>query len=119
MTANPSTAGHAGAAVNRKSSGLEPVCPRGTDPADLVTVRELGIIGRQLGADPLGAIENGTELRWEALARLGWVLDRRRDPKAAVDTWLDLPLAELLELLGLDDELEPDEGPTAPAPGPA
>lgn len=105
---------------------LEPVCEPGTDPADLVTARELGIIGRQLGADPLGAIEEGTEKRWEALARLGWVLDRRRNPKASVDTWLDVPLGRLLELLGINDPAEvagnrdrEEASPTAPTPEPA
>lgn len=97
---------------------LTPVCEPGIDFTELVTVREIGIVARQIGADPMGEIEEAGAKRWEAMARLGWVLHRRRDPRAAVDPWLDCPLPKLLELLAIPDETErpadPDQDPENP-----
>lgn len=115
--ANPPVEAPAGTPSNRKiyTDGLEPVCAPGHDPADLATVRELGIINRQLGADAIAAGQSDGPLRWEALARLGWVLHRRKDPTASVETWLDLELPRLLELLGLADEQEAEAAANAQA----
>lgn len=113
------------------TDGLEPVCAPGVDPVELCTVKELGIINRQLGCDAVGAGQDpANPLRWEAMARVGWILDRRRNQTQSVDVWLDLPLSRMLELLGLGDD-DRDEAaataarvdefdaadPTVPAPG--
>lgn len=97
---------------------LEPVVEPGQDFTELVTVGEIGIVARQLGADPIGAIEQGTGQRWEAMARLGWVLERRRNQTATVDRWLGLTLSQLLDTLRVDEQAdEDDDDPTEPAPG--
>lgn len=96
----------------------------GQDPVDLLTVRELGMIAKRIGEDPVNAVQVPTGRRWEALALMGWALDRRRDQAAKADTWLDLPVVALVEALGLDDDPDAvavrqaadDADPTAPVP---
>lgn len=108
----------------------EPVCPLGDDFTELVTIAEIGIVSRQLGCNPIIEIETQGQRQWEAMARLGWVLDRRRDRQAAHSTWDALTLPELMTALGIpmgatpadtearrELERQADEvDPTAPAP---
>jgi hypothetical protein len=82
---------------------IVPVVEVGDDFTEAVTVAEVGIVARQIGVDPLGEIEQGGPKRWEAMARLGWVLDRRRDPKVQPDRWLGLRIPELLTALGIPE----------------
>lgn len=81
----------------------------GTDPCDVLTVRELGIAAKRLGEDPVEAVQAPTAKRWEALATMGWLLARRRYPTAPIGAWLDLPGNTVLDYLGLIDE---DGAPT-------
>lgn len=84
---------------------LEP----GTDPIDVLTVRELGIASKRLGEDPVESINAPTTKRFEALATLGWLLDRRTNPQAPIGAWLDLSGNKVMDLLGLLDDDGLDE----------
>lgn len=88
---------------------IVPVVEVGEDFTETVTVAEIGIVARQIGVDPLGEIENGGPRRWEAMARLGWVLDRRRDPKVQPDRWLALTIPALLTACGIPDDDDDDQ----------
>jgi hypothetical protein len=79
----------------------EPVCEVGEDFTELVTIAEIGIVARLLKADPVTEIERQGPQQWEAMARLGWVLDRRRDPSVSFDVWSGLTLPELLAAVGI------------------
>lgn len=80
-----------------------PVVDLGEDFTEAPTIAEISLVARQLGADPLGEIESGGPKRWEAMARLGWVLDRRRDQKVQPDRWLGLRIPQLLTALGIPE----------------
>lgn len=77
------------------------VCDPGQDFTDLVTVKEIGIVARQLGCNPIVEIEQGGPKSFDAMARLGWVLHRRTDPQAKPDAWDGLTLPQLLAALGV------------------
>jgi hypothetical protein len=108
----------------------EPVCPAGDDFTELVTIGEISMVARLLKCDPVTEIEQQGPRNWEAMARLGWVLDRRRDPQVSFDVWSALTLPELLTAVGIPHgDTEDDrtaraaardqadaENPTAPAP---
>lgn len=101
-----------------------PVCEPGQDVTDLLTVRELAMVARLIGEDPVEAALVPTQNRWKALALMGWALDRRRDQQAKQDTWLDLTSLQLVEALGMAadpaavaaQQAADDANPTAPAP---
>jgi hypothetical protein len=92
--------------------------------ADLtdLTVRELNIIARRIGADPMAAAAEGTEHRWTAVALGQWLVAKRTDPTARDETYLDLTIAQLQDLM--DDGADPageddaEADPTAPTPSP-
>lgn len=87
------------------------------DTMDL-KVWEHNIIGRELGQDPLQAIADGAEGRWTALALTLWLLDRRTDPAAKKEDYLELTLAEV-ERRHAEGEAEAEAeeaGPTEPEP---
>lgn len=108
----------------------DPVCDLGDDFTELVTISEIGIVARLLKTDPITEIERQGPQQWEAMARLGWVLDRRRNPSVSFDTWAALTLPELLTAVGIPMGDTPDErdarraardeddaaNPTVPAP---
>lgn len=108
---------------------LRPVVEPGEDFLDKLTISELGIIGRQLKADPVAVVSDespgGHPQRWEAMARCGWMLDRRRDSSVPVDRWLELSIPQLLDALAIDpatvdedraaEQQLDDESPTGPA----
>lgn len=84
-----------------QAAPVDPVCKPGEDFTDLVTVAEIGIVARQLGVNPIAEIEGQGPQQWSAMARLGWVLDRRRNPKANHATWDAMTLVQLLAALGI------------------
>lgn len=107
-----------------------PIAEVGEDFTEALTIQEIGIVARQIGVDPLGEIDRGGPKNWEAMARLGWVLDRRRDQTAKVEAWLGLTIPQLLTALGIPEDDTPaakdaraaarqaadDVDPTASAP---
>lgn len=102
----------ADATVSTSSDLTRPI-PEGLDLIDDLAVRELDIASRKLGADVAGAVgDEAGPLRWYALALLGWLWDKRRDPHAKLDSWLDLNATKLTELLGLNDD-DDDDVPAA------
>lgn len=89
------------------------------DLTDL-TVREVNIINRRIGADAMQAVAEGSEHRWTAVALAQWLLAKRTDPDAAEDTYLDMTIDQI-QALHTDDTTpadDGDEGPTAPTPSP-
>lgn len=80
---------------------VAPVCGPGEDFTDLVTVAEIGIVARQLGVNPIAEIESSGPQAFTAMARLGWVLDRRRNPQAQHVLWDALTLPELMAALAV------------------
>lgn len=79
----------------------EPVCKPGEDFTEAVTIAEIGIVARQLGCNPIIEIEREGPQQWSAMARLGWVLDRRRNPQARHEVWDALTLGQLMRALGI------------------
>lgn len=108
----------------------EPVCATGEDFTELVTIGEISMVARLLKCDPVTEIEQQGERNWEAMARLGWVLDRRRNPGVSFDVWAGLTLPELLTAVGIPHGETPEDrearavardqadaaNPTEPAP---
>lgn len=85
-----------------------------------LTVRELGEIAREIGADPMQAVAEGTEHRWTALALCLWALDRRTDPGLAKDGYLELTMTEIEARYGeAEAEADQSEAPTTPEPLPS
>ncbi len=80
-----------------------------TDPLDALTIAEIDAGSRLLRADLVGAITNGTALRWPALAVTAYLHARRTDPAAQLATYRAMTAAELTAELGMsagDDEDE-------------
>lgn len=107
----------------------EPVAEPGQDVTDLLTVQEMSMVARLISEDPAEAVMVPTQNRWRALALMGWCLDRRRDPQAKQDTWMNLTTVQLVAALGMSttDPAEAaaaskaaqdadDANPTEPAP---
>lgn len=91
------------------------------DPIDDLTVAELDEANRRLKADALTAITEGTVDRWQAMAIVAWLIARRDDPKAQLETFRAMRPAELADQLGMgDDDKEAADDPAAnPTDSPA
>lgn len=99
-----------------------------TDALTALTIGELDGLSRQLKADVVTAITEGTADKSKALALVLWAHRRRTDPAAKLAPVLDMPfLAVNDELTALypaaDDAVaqaladQEDSSPTEPAPG--
>lgn len=85
-----------------------------------LTVGELDTASRQIKADVVQAVSGANDgvNRWAAIARVAWLWARRQDPKAQLQTYLDMEPDDLATLLGMDDdEEEPALDPTASSTG--
>lgn len=91
-----------------------------------LTIREIQIGRKKLdGVNPLLAMSGGTAEVFEAMAVVAWLIERRANPTAPFDRYLDMTVEEVdaeLDRLAPDaaesaDE-SPQENPTDPAPEP-
>jgi hypothetical protein len=103
------------------------------DPLSVLTLAELDNGSRLIKADLIHAITAHTEKRWEAMAVAMFLLARREDPKAKLETYRQMTPTEFGEFVderapmipdpGDDEEENPadptDSGPgsSSPAPG--
>lgn len=102
-----------------ESLPLPKVHTGGGDPVGTLTVAELSELSGLIKGDVVAAITDKTQNRWEALALVGWALDRReRGKDAKREDWRQLTSAQLAEALGLNDTdpASDDLDPTAPGP---
>lgn len=96
--------------------------PQGEAPLlDDLSIRELRIGNAKCRADIVTAIQVPTADRWDALAIVGWLWHKRRDPQARLEAWTDLTAGQLSVALGLAGDQEPadvDQGDDGPDDGP-
>jgi hypothetical protein len=57
------------------------------DPVDSLTIPELRIGNAKLRGDLVHAITAPTADRWDALAIVGWLHEKRQNPRANLATW--------------------------------
>lgn len=77
------------------------------DPVDSLTPVEMRVVNAKLKGDGMKAITEGTAERWDAFARICWVLAKRRDPRAQLATYEGMTITQLGALLpdDTDDDL--------------
>lgn len=98
----------------------------GGDPVAKLTVGELSELSQKIKTDVVSAITDKTDKRWDALALVGWALERReRGKEADLAAWRAMTSEQLAEALGLnakgaEDDDQDDDGldPTVPTPSP-
>lgn len=112
--------------------------PQLIDPLDILTVAELRVGGKIAGTDLVHAIVTPTHHRADALAITCWLLAKRSDPAASVDTYRRMTLTEVSRAASLlagnspelldeltrqddagDGDDQADEQPAEPAAEPA
>lgn len=81
------------------------------DPLNQLTIAELDTCSRLLKTDIVTAIHGGTMHRWQGLAILAYVLAKRADPAAKLETYRAMTPAELSAEIGID---APDPEPADP-----
>lgn len=82
------------------------------DPVDSLTPVEMRVVNAKLTGDGMKAITDGTAERWDALARICWVLAKRRDPRARLATYEGMTITQLGALLpDSDDDQVDDDAP--------
>lgn len=81
------------------------------DPLNQLTIAELDTCSRLLKTDIVTAIHGGTMHRWQGMAILAYVLAKRTDPAAKLETYRAMTPAELSATIGVDGPPEVDETP--------
>lgn len=75
------------------------------DPLGQLTVPELRVVNSALSRsngqsiDVADAITRPTEFRWDAMAYLGWVLEKRSNPQAKLAVWMAATADELTDAI--------------------
>lgn len=85
------------------------------DPLDQLTIAELDSGSRLLKTDLVTAIGESTMNRWQGLAIVAWLIARRTDPQAKVETYRQMTAVELSDVLGLNDTEADEQAPADPS----
>lgn len=80
------------------------------DPVAELTIAELDAGSRLLKADMMTAVSTDHPARSAALAVTAWLLARRTDRAAQLNTYRAMTLSELTTQLGLDDDVDEPAG---------
>jgi hypothetical protein len=82
------------------------------DPLNQLTIAELDMCSRLLKTDIVTAIHGASMHRWAGMAIVAYVIAKRADPAAKLDTYRQMTPAELTAALGYPGDAE-DPDPAA------
>lgn len=85
------------------------------DPTHTLRLPELRVanatLSRTIGrsVDVLTEVSASTELKWDAMAHIGWVMAKRTDPTAMLGLWTAATAKELSDALAYREPTPPEE----------
>lgn len=84
------------------------------DPTHTLRLPELRVanatLSRTIGrsVDVLTEVSASTELKWDAMAHIGWVMSKRTDPNAMLGVWTAATAKQLSDALAYREPPEPE-----------